>query len=278
MTEFDRQYQNILKEIMTKGVEEVNERTGHAVKALPGKTIEIEPENGFPILTLRKIPVRIFTAEQVWFLTGSRKPAEFLSQFTKIWDDFTNDDGAVTTAYGYRWRHHFGRDQIAGLIEALESEPSSRQAVVVTWDQSNDGLNSKIKKANVPCPYSFTVNIIGEKLHMHNIVRSNDMILGCPHDAAGFALLQHILAARLGVKVGKYTHSISNAHIYDIHYGVADQLINATNDHPPVFFQAEKNFFERAERGDKNLVEEMVAKINEQYNPLPPIKGLEIVL
>lgn len=278
MTEFDRQYQVILQEIMTKGVEEVNQRTGHAVKALPGKTIEIEPEDGFPILTLRKIPVRIFTAEQVWFLTGSRKPAEFLSQFTKIWDDFTNDDGAVTTAYGYRWRHHFGRDQIAGLIEALESEPSSRQAVVVTWDQSNDGLNSKTKKANVPCPYSFTVNIIGEKLHMHNIVRSNDMILGCPHDAAGFALLQHILAARLGVKVGKYTHSISNAHIYDIHYGVANQLINATNEHPPVFFQAEKHFFERAEKGDKSLVEEMVAKINEQYSPLPSIKGLEIVL
>lgn len=278
MTSFDLQYQNLLKEIMEDGIEEINERTKHSVKALPGKTLEIYPEDGFPILTLRKIPVRIFVAEQIWFLTGSRRPSEFLNKFTKIWDDFTNVDGVVSTAYGYRWRHHFGRDQIGLLIKMLEKEPSSRHGVIMMWDPSNDGLSATFKKANVPCPYTFTVMIIGGALHLHLIVRSNDMILGVPHDAAGFALLQRILAARLGVKLGKYTHSISNAHIYGIHYEAAKEIINRKNDYKPILVEPQKNWYERAEKGDETLVEEIVKEINSQYNPMDPIKGLQIVL
>lgn len=278
MTSFDLKYQQLLKEILDSGVEEVNERTKHKVKALPGKTIEIEPEDGFPLLTLRKIPVKIFVAEQIWFLTGSRRPAEFLGKFTKIWDDFENIDGVVSTAYGYRWRHHFGRDQIKLLIEMLEKDQTSRQGVIITWDPASDGLSSKYLKANVPCPYTFTVNIIGGKLHLHNTVRSNDMMLGCPHDVAGFALLQRILAARLGVKVGKYTHSISNAHIYDIHYQAARELIKRKNNHQPIKLKADKAWFDRAMVGDESLVEEIVNIINSQYNPMEQVKGLQIVL
>lgn len=278
MTSFDTQYQKILKQILEDGIEEVNERTKHKVKSLPGKTIEIYPEDGFPLLTLRKIPIKIFVAEQIWFLTGSRRPTEFLNKYTKIWDDFTNIDGVVSTAYGYRWRHHFGRDQILLLIKLLEKESSSRHGVIITWDPGNDGLSPTFKKANIPCPYTFTVNIIGGKLHLHNIVRSNDMMLGCPHDVAGFALLQRILAARLGVKVGKYTHSISNAHIYDIHYQAARELIKRKNNHPPIKLKADKDWFDRAVVGDESLVEEIVNIINSQYNPMEQVKGLQIVI
>src|SRR5512147_2341129 len=114
MTEFDAAYQGLVRRIMTDGIEEVNARTGHAVRALPGLTIEVE--RGFPLLTLRRIPLRVFIAEQVWFLTGSRRPEESLRQFTKIWDEFTNINGVLPTAYGYRWRRHFGRDQIGKLV------------------------------------------------------------------------------------------------------------------------------------------------------------------
>lgn len=278
MNSFDLQYQKILKEIMVDGIEEVNERTGHKVKALPGKTIEIYPEDGFPILTLRKIPIRIFVAEQVWFLMGSRRPSEFLNKFTKIWDDFTNIDGVVSTAYGYRWRHHFGRDQIGLLVKMLEQDPSSRHGVILMWDPSSDGLTTTFKKANVPCPYTFTVMIIGGQLHLHLMVRSNDLILGCPHDIAGFALLQRILAARLGVRVGKLTHTISNAHVYGIHYQTANELIKRKNTHQKVTLEGEKKWFDRAESGDEKLVEEIVGKIQSQYQPLDAIKGLQIVI
>lgn len=278
MTTFDLQYKNLLKEIMDSGVEEINLRTKHKIKSLPGKTIEIYPEDGFPLLTLRKIPVIIFVAEQIWFLTGSRRPAEFLNKFTKIWDDFTNVDGVVSTAYGYRWRHHFGRDQIKLLIEILEKDQTSRQGVIITWDPSSDGLSPKYIKANVPCPYTFTVNITSGKLNLHNIIRSNDMILGCPHDVAGFALLQRILAARLGVKVGKYTHSISHAHIYGIHFEQASELIKRKNNHPPIKLGAKKDWLERAQNGDEKLVEEIVNTISNQYNPMEKVEGLKIVL
>jgi thymidylate synthase len=278
MTEFDRQYRKILQEIMEKGVEELNERTKHAVRALPGKTIEVEGDEGFPLLTLRKIPVKLFVAEQIWFLTGSRRPSEFLNKFTRIWDDFANVDGVVTTAYGYRWRRHFGRDQIELLVKLLEKDPSSRHGVVVTWDQASDGLSVTFKRANNPCPYTFTVNIIGGKLNLHNVIRSNDMILGCPHDSAGFALLQRILAARLGVGVGKYTHTISNAHIYDIHYEAAREIISRQNDHPKVEISLGRDSYERAKKGDEKLVNEIIEQIESQYHPLGSIKGLQIVL
>jgi thymidylate synthase len=124
MTEFDRVYRELIRRVMAEGYEERNERTGHSVRALPGMTLEVS--QGFPLLTLRRIPVRMFVAEQVWFLTGSRRPDESLRQFTKIWDEFTNLDGVVPTAYGYRWRQHFTRDQIAGLVALLERDPSSR--------------------------------------------------------------------------------------------------------------------------------------------------------
>lgn len=279
MTELDRQYQKVLKNILTKGIEESHERTGHKVKSLPGITFEIT--KGFPLLTLRKIPLRVFVAEQVWCLMGSRRPADFLNRFTKIWDDFTNIDGVVTVAYGYRWRYHFGRDQIMGLVKLLSRQPSSRHGVVVTWDPADDGLdNSLTKRAkkNIPCPYTFTVNIIGDKLCFHNIVRSNDMILGFPHDIAGFALLQRILAAKLKVGIGKHTHSISNAHIYDIHFKAAWELVKRRHEHPEIEIEAEPKWFDRARKGDEKLVKEIVEELESQYNPLPPIKGLKIVL
>lgn len=278
MTEFDLQYQKLLRNIMTKGYEEISERTKHSVRALPGETLEIEPEDGFPILTLRRIPVKIFVAEQIWFLMGSRRPSEFLQKFTKIWDDFTNLDGVVSTAYGYRWRKHFGRDQIALLIKLLEKEPSSRHGVVMMWDPTSDGLSPTFKKANIPCPYTFTVNIIGSKLHLHLVIRSNDMMLGNPHDVAGFALLQRILASRLGVELGKLTVSISNAHIYDIHYEAANEIISRKNNHPKVIVEAKKDYFERAEKGDEKLVQEIFDQITSQYQPMEAIKGLQIVL
>jgi len=278
MATFDEIYQKQLKRIIEEGYSEINKRTGHETKALPGLTFSIDIEKeGFPLLALRKIPIKLFVAEQVWFITGSRKPADFLREYTKIWDDFTNPNDVVTVAYGYRWRKHFGRDQLGKLVELLERDPSSRHGVIVTWDPASDGLGGVAKK-NVPCPYTFTVGIIGGKLHMHNMVRSNDMILGFPHDVAGFALLQCILADKLGVKPGTYTHTISNAHIYDIHYDTAKEMIERPTSQEPITFTVPQNAFDRAEKRDHSLVEEIINNLSENYSPGDAIKGLKIVL
>jgi thymidylate synthase len=258
MTEFDRVYRELIRRVMTEGYEERNERTGHSVRALPGMTLEVT--QGFPLLTLRRIPVRMFVAEQVWFLTGSRRPDESLRQFTKIWDEFTNLDGVVPTAYGYRWRQHFKRDQIAGLVNLLERDPSSRHGVIIAWDPASDGLDSEQKRKNLPCPYSFTVNILGGALHLHNIVRSNDLMLGC-----------------LGLAVGKYTHSISNAHIYDSHFDAARELMERDHEHDEISLDLAPDTMQRAEQADLGVITEIEEQIKSQYHPLPNIPGLTIV-
>lgn len=275
---FDKTYQEMLKRIMKEGVAEVNKRTGHEVRAIPGLHFSHDiGRDGFPLLTLRKIPVKMFVAEQVWFVSGARKPADFLRDFTKIWDVFTNPADVVTVAYGYRWRKHFGRDQLGLLVKHLKQDPTSRHGVVVTWDPSADGLGGTIKK-NVPCPYTFTVNIIGGRLNMHNIVRSNDMVLGFPSDVAGFALLMMKLAQKLGVEPGVYSHSISNAHVYDNQYAAVKEMLKRKPKHKPIKFELPSKSYDRAEKKDKKLVEQIVERIASQYQPQPAITGLTIVM
>ncbi|HVY73143.1 MAG TPA: thymidylate synthase [Candidatus Paceibacterota bacterium] len=279
MARFDDIYQELLGTIVKKGVRELSQRTGHETAAIPGAhfSIDIEKE-GFPLLTLRKLPIKMFVAEQIWFIAGVRKPADFLRDYTKIWDNFTNPADVVTVAYGYRWRKHFGRDQLGLLVKLLTKEPSSRHGVVVTWDPASDGLSLVNKKKNVPCPYTFTVNIIGGRLHFHNIVRSNDVILGLPADVAGFALLQIILAQKLKVKPGIYSHSISNAHIYDNQYAAAKEILKRKSKHKAINIKLPKNAYDRAEKKDAKLLDALVENIAGQYKPLEAIKGLQVVL
>jgi thymidylate synthase len=281
MTTFDTIYQDLIRKIMEEGIEELNERTGHKIKILPGLTFQTDVEkDGFPVLTLRKNPIKSPIAEQVWFITGD-KDTEFLRKYTKMWDEFIEEDGTITSAYGYRWQHHFGRNQLDQLVSHLTEEPHSRQGVIITWDAADDGLYGKGLKAtykkNAPCPFAFTVNIIGGRLHMHNIVRSNDMMLGCPFDTFGFTLLMYTLAQKLGVKPGIYTHTISNAHIYDTHYDGATELINRTNDHQNIFPNLPENIYDRAKMKDENLVSEIYQSFSPYFNPGEPITGLDII-
>ena len=113
---------------------------------------------------------------------------------------------------------------------------------------------------------------------MMNVVRSNDMILGFPHDVAGFALLQLILAQKLGVKPGVYTHTIANAHVYDIHYDAAQMMIDRPATQKKINLSLPKDAYDRAETKDVTLVEELNEQVQAQYEPGEPIKGLRIVL
>jgi thymidylate synthase len=271
MTQFDKVYKNLVQDILNNGIEDKNARSGYVCKAIAGAHFNLDLDKGFPILTLRKLPLKIFVAEQMWFLLGENDPA-WLRPFTKIWDHFIEEDGKVTS-YGHRWRKHFGRDQIRELIIHLKEKPTSRHGVVVAWDPLTDGLTGTPKK-NVPCLFAFTINIIGGKLCMHNIIRSNDVFLGLPHDVAGFALLQHIIAQELQVPVGTYSHSISNAHLYSDQYEAASELINRTNDHKEIQLNLPENSLQRAEDGDVTLIEEIVKNISLQYTPLKAIKGI----
>lgn len=277
MTTFDRVFRDAIAKIMFEGDEVFSERTNISTRAFPGLTYELYPAEAFPILTLRKIPVQLFVSEVVWMITGE-KDISFMQQFTRIWDDFAEEDNTMTTAYGYRWRHHFGRDQLLDLVEHLRTEPTSRQAVVMMWDPADDGLMAP-KKKNVPCPFTFTVNIIANKLNLHLVIRSNDMMLGNPHDTAGFALLQSMLAQELSVQVGKLTVSISHAHIYGNHYEQAQTMLERMpHMHDEIVLQLPERSFQRALRKDVSLVEEITKRLSAQYHPMKALKKMQISL
>jgi thymidylate synthase len=277
MNEYDRQYQTILKNILENGAREINQRTKSICISLPGQTMQFDLAAGFPLLTLRKIPLKLFIAEQVWFLMG-QKNLTWLQQFTHIWDDFAAENNEIESAYGYRWRHHFGRDQIMSLVKLLTNDPTSRHGVIMMWDPSDDGLACGTKKANVPCPYTFTVQIIGGKLCLHLVIRSNDMMLGNPHDVAGFAFLAYLLAEKLNVPVGTLTVSISNAHIYGLHEDQAKELVKRKINHKPVVFTAPSGAFDQAMKGETEIVETCFAILKEKYAPQPSLGRMKIVL
>ena len=104
------------------------------------------------------------------------------------------------------------------------------------------------------------------------------MILGCPADVAGFAFLQCLLAQELGVKPGIYTHTVSNAHIYDTHYDIAKEIISRESKQQKINLLLPENSFSRAEKRDRELVEEVALNLEKQYTPLEAIKGIKIVL
>lgn len=277
MTTFDCLYLDTLGRIYREGEMVQSERTGFATRAIPGVTYDLNPAAGFPMLTVRKMFPKFFCAETVWFIAG-HKHAGFLQQFTKGWDSFLEDDGTAATAYGYRWRHHFGRDQLIDLVEHLREEPTSRQGVVMMWDPSDDGLRAP-KKKNVPCPFCWTANIIGGKLNVHLVIRSNDMVLGNPNDTADFALLQAMLAQELGAAVGKLTVSISHAHIYENQFdAVEDILSREVVPHAEIICRLPDRSFRRALDADASLVEELVAMFHAQYAPGAPMKKMAIAL
>lgn len=277
MTQFDNAYLTMLRHVYEQGETVHSERTGFSTKALPGVTFELTPAQGFPLLTVRKMFPKFFCAETVWFVAG-HKHAGFLQKFTKGWDEFLEEDGTVETAYGYRWRHHFGRDQLVDLVEHLRKEPTSRQGVVVMWDPASDGLLAP-KKKNVPCPFTWTANIIGNKLNIHLVIRSNDMVLGNPNDIADFALLQAMIAQELGVEVGKLTVSISHAHVYENQFEqIEDMLSRTVAEHPEIQCTLPERSYQRALAGDETLVQELVDMFMSQYQPGAPMKKVQIVV
>lgn len=275
MTVFDKLYQDLVSEIMSSGVEEYNQRTKLKTRIITGVHFNLNVTD-FPLLTLRKMPLKLFVAEQIWYLQGD-KDLSFFQNFSKIWDDFKEDNNTVSSAYGYRWRQFFERDQIQSLLSMLTKDPSSRQGVVLTWDANNDGLDGPPKK-NVPCVPMWVANIVGGKLNFHVIFRSNDVMLGLPHDVAGFALLQHILAQKLNVELGMLHYTVSHAHIYENHYPNAQELLRRGHEHAGIKLKLPANSYDRALSKEEQIVSEIEQELSQQYTPLASLGKMQIAL
>lgn len=218
-------YEELLWKLLRRGKEELNERTGHRILALPPVSFNLDlSSHDLPVCGLRRLHPRTAAAEVAWFLSGDRD-VSWLRKYARIWDKFTEADGqTIHAAYGYRWRHAFGRDQLALALDALSDNSSDRRIYVANWDPREDGLGAEGQK-NVPCPLGFTLSVLDGQLNSQLTLRSSDVFVGLPYDVMGHALLMDAIAADLGVELGTMGVALAHPHLYDVHYGMAEEAM-----------------------------------------------------
>ncbi len=230
---FHEAYRSLLDKIMTLGVEELNTRTGHWTKQIPGGVSLKFPMDGIPVPGVRRVYPRSAAVEVAWFVMGTRNP-EWINERAPHWRKFVDDSGLIEGAYGNRLRKAFGRDQIQMAVDALRADPSNRQVVLTMWDPSRDGLGGPNQPKNIPCPTQFTLNAVGGVLHMSLMIRSSDVFVGLPYDTMTFALILDAFAIELGMEPGSMHITLANAHVYDSHWQMArDALSRRSVCEPP---------------------------------------------
>lgn len=237
--EFAAIYADLLHEILASPFSETNERTGHCIKMLPGGTsFKLNLGDQFlPTCGLRRTYPKTAAVEQAWFVLGEQDMVFLRKHNCRIWDPFIEDimcghAGETTlflpgikAAYGYRWRRHFGRDQLGLAVEALRKNPTDRRIAIGVWDPREDGLGAK-DQLNVPCPSMFTFNLIDGVLHSSMFIRSSDVFVGLPYDVMGHSMLMAAVAASVGaIGVGTLHVTLAHAHIYDSHYDFARKAL-----------------------------------------------------
>lgn len=281
-------YSWLLHELLRSPIE-TNERTRTRVHVLPGgASFGIDLSDGLmPTCGLRKTFPRVAAAEVAWYVSGDRD-ATWMTAQAPIWDKFVEPlerlrltlDGhpynetfeGVAAAYGYRWRTHFGRDQLADAVEALRRDPSNRRVVVSAWDPASDGLLSEGQK-NVPCPAMFTLSISGGELHSTMLLRSSDVFVGLPYDVLGHALLLAAVAAELGVKLGVAHFTLAHAHLYEPHWEMALKAVGQQPVVPEVALPSWTLSQVRADRDGYVALVREACKPHAwpEYNPKPEV-------
>lgn len=268
MRPFCEHYEELLRQLLESPAE-ANARTGTRVRVLPGAasfTLDLS-DRVLPTAGLRRVYPRVAAAETAWYVSGEQD-ATWMRRHAAIWDKFVEPltvhpsghprdeppasatlltadtvDGkerslgyrfkGVKAAYGYRWRRHFGRDQLRLAVDALRRDPSDRRVAVSAWDPSEDGLGAP-GQLNVPCPAMFTLCVVGGRLNSTMLLRSSDVFVGLPYDVMGHALLMDALAVELGLAVGQATFALAHAHLYDCHWDMATIACTQVPTVPPM--------------------------------------------
>lgn len=246
---FAKQYRSIITGMLAGSniVEQHNERTGEVIRTMPGGL-----SWGFwianrmaPMIDLRRTYIKTAAAEAAWFLQGTQDTS-WIKKHCRIWEKFEEPVGfeldgqtqmmGVKNAYGYRYRNHFGRDQLLDAVNALHMDPTNRQIYISAWDPSRDGLLNNGEK-NVPCPASFTLNIINGQLHSSYFLRSSDLFVGLPYDMLTHSLLVTAIADTLGIQPGFISVLVGHAHLYKKHQEMAAEALKRTDEAPMIYME-----------------------------------------
>lgn len=224
------EYLDLLEKILIFGRER-GDRTGTGTISLFGERMAFDLQDGFPLVTTKRIHIDSAIAELLWFLSGSTNTTDL---DCSIWDEWADDRGSLGPIYGFQWRSWPGWagnriDQIAKVIESIRTNPESRRHVVSAWNVSDlDDM------ALPPCHVLFQFYVRdGEYLDCQLYHRSGDMFLGVPFNIASYSLLTSMIAQITGYEPGRFVHVLGDAHIYQNHVDqVKQQLDREPYDRP----------------------------------------------
>ena len=209
-------YLDLLNHILETGADK-GDRTGTGTRSVFGYQMRFNLQDGFPILTTKKLHIRSIVHELLWFLQGDTNIKYLKENKVSIWDEWADEHGNLGPVYGYQWRSWPARDggtidQIEKLIEGLKNNPNSRRHIVSAWNVADvDNM------ALPPCHCLFQFYVANGKLSCQLYQRSADVFLGVPFNIASYALLTHMVAMVCGYEVGDFIHTFGDAHLYNDH-------------------------------------------------------------
>jgi thymidylate synthase len=208
-----RTYLDLLEHICRKGVQKAD-RTGIGTISVFGYQMRFDLQQGFPLLTTKKVHLKSILYELLWFLQGDTNIKYLNSHQVTIWDEWANANGDLGPVYGYQWRSWpavDGRhiDQIAQVVQSLTANPDSRRHVVCAWN-----VGELDRMALPPCHVLFQFYVANGKLSCQLYQRSADVFLGVPFNIASYALLTLMMAQVCGLQAGEFIHTLGDAHIY----------------------------------------------------------------
>lgn len=211
-----KQYQQLMIDILEKGTPKAD-RTGTGTVSMFGYQMRFDLNEGFPLVTTKKLHLRSIIHELLWFLKGDTNIKYLLDNKVSIWNEWADDKGNLGPVYGQQWRSWQtpdGRkiDQISNVIEQIKKNPDSRRHLVVAFNPSDVD-----KMALPPCHAFFQFYVANGRLSCQLYQRSADVFLGVPFNIASYALLTHMVAQVCGLKVGDFIHTLGDAHLYSNH-------------------------------------------------------------
>ena len=259
-----KQYLDLLNRILSEGTRK-EDRTGTGTISVFGHQMRFNLEDGFPLLTTKKLHLKSIIYELLWFLQGNTNVKYLQDHGVRIWNEWADENGELGPVYGHQWRswpdYNGGViDQISNVVEQIKKNPDSRRLIVSAWNVAEvDSM------ALPPCHTLFQFYVADGKLSLQLYQRSADTFLGVPFNIASYALLLQMMAQVTGLKPGEFVHTTGDTHVYTNHLEqVQLQLTRAPRALPVMRINPEvKSIFDFQ-------YEDFVL---ENYDPWPHIAG-----
>ncbi|WP_207532823.1 thymidylate synthase [Desertivirga arenae] len=226
-----KQYLDLMKHVLENGTQK-HDRTGTGTISVFGHQMRFNLEDGFPLVTTKKLHLRSIIHELIWFLKGDTNIKYLKDNGVSIWDEWADENGELGPVYGYQWRSWptpDGRhiDQITQVIKQIKNTPDSRRLIVSAWNVAD------VDKMKLPpCHSFFQFYVADGKLSCQLYQRSADIFLGVPFNIASYALLTMMVAQVCNLKPGEFIHTLGDAHLYNNH--LEQTRLQLTRDPKPL--------------------------------------------